>query len=479
LQEQEGYLTTRNEVFNEIASLRWGSSFLVLDETHFESLLFLNALLKDSVPSKRAYVISFQNIDTPFEVRKLGLEEYTSLNDVSIVINQLRDFIGSQGIIIHNYLPHILVREDEESTLRMLEFWGTKTTEKNLIEFYTLPQGAFPSLEKKIASLTDGEITIKFAKKEERQFSFTIKKACKPEYHLMEFPFKIEKGKLLIKWGEEFTDKLPREIEEAVRQKITYLKSHMYSLKLYMGRVPTQGLAPQEYLLLTQLNGMHLSEAQEIFPDRFNYILEKIARWNLQNVIRVEEAERLEPKPMKERPSFRTRVALALPSRLTARLLGGGMRKVPMDGYLGLKKTLEALCELYMPTLKEPLEALPDMEEFSQEIAARITALERIKNNREDPRMKFDESHLPKFISLTIEAGFGLKPKIRRVSPSIFEIAITDCLCSGIRSEKPVCRFIGGAVVGTCSVMLKRRLVCNEIKCKAMGESQCVFLLKL
>jgi len=479
LQEQTGSLVTKNEVFNEIANLRWGSSFLILDETHFESLLFLNALLKDAVPPKHVFVISFQNIDTPFEVRKLAIEEYTSLNDISIMINQLRDYIGSRGIIVHNYLPHILVREDEESTLRMLEFWGTKTVEKNLIEFYTLPQGTFPSLEKKLASLADGEINIKFLKKEERQFAFTVKKACKSEYHLREFPFIIDKERLLIKWGEEFTDKLPREIEETIRRKIVYLKSHMDSLKLSMGVIPAQGLAPQEYLLLTQLDGIRLDEAQEIFPDIFDYILEKIAKWNLQDILQVEEAERREPKPIKEHPSLRTRIALALPSRFAAHFLGGGMRKVPMDGYLQVKKTLEAICKLYMPTLKEPLEALPDMEEFSQELAARITALERIKNNREDPRMKFDESYLPKFILLTIEAGFGLKPKIRKVSAGIFEVAITDCLCSSIHSDKPACRFIGGAVVGTCSVMLKRKLVCNEVRCKAMGESQCVFLLKL
>jgi predicted hydrocarbon binding protein len=479
LQEHTGNIVTKNEVFNEIANLRWGGSFLVLDETHFESMLFLNALLKTAVPPNRVYVISFQNIDTPFEVRKLALEDYTSLNDVSIVINQLRDHIGSHGVIIHNYLPHILVREDEESALRMLEFWSAKTAEKDLIEFYTLAQGAFPNLEKKIASLTDGEITIKFAKKEERQFSFTIQKACKPEYHLMEFPFKMEQGELLIKWGEEFTNKLPREMEENIREKMAYLKQHLYNAKLVAGLNPISKLTPHDYILLTQIYNMRLDDIQTMFPDKFDEIIEKIAKWDLEGSVKIEEVEKRNPRTI-QKEGIATRIALALPDTVTIGLLHRQrVHSLPIEAYIGLKKSIEAIYTIYLPTRKEPLEALPKLEEFIQEIAARITALERTVIAGEPTSIKLDEKHVPKIISITLRSGFGLKSRILKRAPGVFEINLKDCfLCGGIKSDVPVCHLASASVAGVCSVLFKSKFVCNEIKCKAMEQPGCIFLLK-
>jgi len=479
MQASQQYFFTKNEVFNEIANLRWGSSLLILDETHFESILFLDALLQKSLPPAKMHIVSYHETGATLETMKLDLERYTSLQEISIIINRLREQIGSHGVIIHHYLPHVLTRESEESVLRMLEFWTTKTAEKNLIEFYTLPQGTFPNVEKKASAFMTGEISIKFAKTApERQLSFILKRACKPEYHLVEFPFMTKNNQLLIKWGEEFTDTLPRDLEEQVEQKIAYLRENIQSLTLRMVSTPSQGLTPHDYLLLTQIDGMHLDDVQVMFPDKFDVILKKLARWNLQGVIYLEKVEKRGLVHVKDRFSLLTKIALSLPTSIAVPILYRKPRRVPTESYIALRRGIETICDLFMPT-QGGAQVLPSVEEFAQEIATRITAIERIKAAGEDPRIKFDMKYLPTIVSLTLQISFGLKPVVRVKPQGAYEIRLAACsLCKGVKSDSPICHMITAMLIGACAVPFKRSFTCNEVQCKAMGDDACVFIVR-
>lgn len=479
MQASQQYFFTKNEVFNEIANLRWGSSLLILDETHFESLLFLDALLQKSLPPAKTHIVSYHDTGATLETMKLDLEQYTSLQEISIVINRLREQVGPWGVIIHHYLPHILTREPEETVLRMLEFWTTKTAEKNLIEFYTLPQGTFSTMEKKASAFMTGEISIRFGKTEkERQLSFAVKRACKPEYHLVEFPFMIKDSRLLIKWGEEFTDKLPVEPAQ-IQQKIAYLKENIRSLKLRMTSIPSQGLTPHDYLILTQIDGMHLADVQVIFPDMFDSILKKVACWNLQGAICLEQLEEREFIPVKGHLSPLSKIGLLLPTGIAVRILHRKPRSVPTESYLALRKSVEILCKIFMPTQREPLEMLPSIEEFAQEVATRITAVERIKAAGEDPRVQFDIKSLPQIVSLTLQISLGVKPMVRVTPQGTYEVTVAACsLCKYVQSDHPICRMIAAMLIGACAIPFKRHFTCNEVKCKAMGAEACVFIIK-
>ncbi|MEM3624658.1 MAG: V4R domain-containing protein, partial [Nitrososphaerales archaeon] len=59
-------------------------------------------------------------------------------------------------------------------------------------------------------------------------------------------------------------------------------------------------------------------------------------------------------------------------------------------------------------------------------------------------------------------------------------VTVYDCfLCEGVRSIRPICRSINGALVGACSITFKKMISCKEIKCKALGDENCVFELKI
>ena len=207
---------TGHEVFDELTDLNLGSSVLVLDETHFESLRFLNALLKG------AHLFAVHSPEVEFETHKLDLQERV-LNDLNILMGKFRRSI-KRGIIIHHYLPHLLVKEDENRILAMLEDWMTRTREKSLVEFYTLPQGTFPNFERKLQALCDGAIIIKIEKRAEAyQSIFTLTGICKPEFHFSEYPYVFEDGKFLIKWGERFTDRTLREDKSQIDERKNFI----------------------------------------------------------------------------------------------------------------------------------------------------------------------------------------------------------------------------------------------------------------
>jgi len=200
---------TGHELFDSISNLRMGSLISVLDETYSESMDFLNALLSN-LSGTPVYVLSPQDVQTPFKVIKLDVTQ--SLNDINLAIAGIREKIR-KGVLIHRYLPHILgMGGDENAILRMLNYWSSKIANTELVEFFLLPQGTFVPFEKKLQAITDGVIVIKIDKKDEiYQPLFSILRGSKPIYHFIEFPCVIEKGQLLIKWGNKYVFQEPKE----------------------------------------------------------------------------------------------------------------------------------------------------------------------------------------------------------------------------------------------------------------------------
>jgi hypothetical protein len=472
-----------HEVFDEISSFPIGSFILVLDKTHFESLIFLNTLLSNKNQKRHVCLLTPYPIEGPFEAIKLDLQKL-SLQEISITINKLRDSLRG-GIIIHNYLPHILVKEDEGIVLKMVESWYGKSVEKETTEFFTLPKDTFPIFEKKFNSLAYGsiELTIKKEENAVQQF-FSISRACKPEYHMREFQYLIKDNRLLIKWGDELIETFPKEEELIIKEKINYLKENLYSLRISIGSTELYDLPVQEYLLASQLIGKRLGTIKFLFPEIFDQLLRKIAIWNIRGFIKLNEVE--EEKPIsKEKLGLSTRIALSLPSpflSLAALYKLRFPRAVPVDCYLALKKATESFVNIIMKRIKEPMDIelnFNEIEKFFQSMAGRVASIEHIKKVGEDPLNKLELSNLPKLISLTLFHGWGLKAKIKKEVENIYTIDVKKCyLCKDIKSKEPVCQVLSGIIEGMLAITLKERFSCEEIKCKAMGDESCVFSLK-
>ncbi|MFH0848469.1 MAG: V4R domain-containing protein [archaeon] len=472
---REQCLLVKNEVFNEISNLAWGSSVLVLDETHFESILFLDALLRDALPGK-IRIVSPRIVESSLPTTKLNLEQSSSLNDISIAIAQIRDELRPHGVIVHHYLPHVLIRENENEVLKMLEFWAMRTAESGLIEFYTLPLGTFPTVERKAASMFSGELDVKFAEGVKNQLAFQIKKICKPEYHLADFLFTIKDDRLLIKWGDIFTDHISIEEATEIRNRMDYLRQNLDSIRLMGGEGSPGELSTYESWLLSQVQDKPLREIELLFPDVFEEVLETLARLNLRRMLRFEEGKKIQIPPAPEKLSFKSRLGLKLPSWFARRALYGKGRYITMDAFVALRDAIEIFTRYSEP---ERAERIAELERYYQELSSRKTAVERIVKNQEDPRIKFDLKYFKTVVSLALQAGFHVSPRIYSRPGEVFEISIEDCpVCRDRKSARPFCDLISGVVRGVSGVCFKRRFSCEEIKCVATGDSACVFLAK-
>lgn len=473
-------LVTANEIFDYVSNIGLGSVVLILDKTRFESLLFLNSLLSPSHTKTPVMIVSTNPTEIQFKVNRIELDKLPDINSVNHRIEELRKAAGSGTVVVHDYLPALLVRDGEDQVLQMIEFWLTRARESQTIEFLTLPQGTFPEFEKKVQALVHGTIVIELSRIEkQKRFSFIIFKACKPEYHMEEFPFVIKDDRLLIKWGTDYVHRLPSRAEERVRQRVGYLRDNVSSLRLSVSVNVPEKLSPNDYILLSSLDGMHLAEIKAIFPDIFDSLIEKIARWNLSGIVGLEEADKKRIAASRDKFRLRTRLALLLPDRLAARFLAGSSHRVPAEVYWGLKESIQSLCALYFPAEKQPMEALANLEELTYEVVGRRTAMRHIQQAGEDPHIVFDDKYLKKIVSLTLFHGFGIKPTRFIDKATGIEVILDDCfLCRGIKSEKAICGYIAGTLAGALSQAFKKRVTCVETQCKAFGAVACVFILK-
>lgn len=477
---------TGHELFDHIIDFRMGSFTSILDKTYTESLVFLNALLSHS---KRlpVYIITRQDVETPFNLLKVDVME-KSMNDLNLTIADIRSKV-TKGVIIHYYLPHLLLKENEDALLKMFSYWSGKIADTELIEFFPLPQGAFPPFEKKLQALTDAVIVIKIEKSEDtyRQF-FSIPRGSKPIYHLTEFPYIIENGHLLIKWGDEYRDKPPEEYGEDLEKNVELLLENLYSYQVVPGpfSIEDQKLPSYEYLLISQCLGRRLDEITLLFPEQSDYIIENLARWKLRGLVSFENAETHKMTQQIKPISLGFEFALSLPTSLTMFLLNlrrrysdNQPRMVSFDAYMAMKKSAEALAKIFIPKSSEALAQLSEIESFFQEIASRQTAIEHSTSLGENPTIKLELEYLPKICELTLRSGYSMHSETREVGPNEWNLMIDDChICRDEESVTPICQMLGGTIVGALSVVFKERFECKEIECKAMGNEACVFQIK-
>jgi len=381
-------------------------------------------------------------------------------------------------VLIHHYLPSFIVKFGEEAILKMVEHWLSNLYGKPFLEFITLPRGTFPIVEKTLQSLLAGFINLNITKKNgEYVKTFSVHRACKPEYHGVEFPYNIQDDRLLIRFTDEFIDTFPATEEEEERKK-AYLMDHVADAKVVMGKVETNKLPPTDYLLLTQLHNMHLTDVKLLFPEKFDEITEKIVKWMVKDSANLQEAQKINEKPI-SKLCMRCELALRFPSWLALKFFGKKPRTVPIESLLGLRKTVEVILHTYLPNEREPLEVFEATEKFIHEVAGRVTAIERIKAMGEEPQVKMDLHHLVKIASLTLGLGFKLKCNIIKKSEGLWELKVKDCfICQDAKSNRPICHAISGTLTGALSVAFKEKLLCEEISCKAMDDKECVFIIK-
>ncbi|MGC8960834.1 MAG: V4R domain-containing protein [Candidatus Bathyarchaeia archaeon] len=471
----DGKVETGNEVFDHVSTLREGGSLLILDSTLFGALIFSNALFRRA--DRPAAILSSEPLDSPLTVHRLDLGKLSDMTSLSVEVERVRKSMRERAVIIHAYLPQILVREEEDRVLKMVQHWHERVQSSRILDVYLLPKGSFPYFEKKMGALAGGTLEIK---RNHRTPTFALLGSCKPEYYLMDFPFIISEDRLLIKWGDEFTDVLPKETPEEIEKRKEYILGNIPLLRIQRSGVEPARLAVTDRWLFSQLSDMRLQDVAVLFPDRLHEIAEKLASWSLRGYIRLEKGEAAEKIPrLSKRLTLKSRIGLAVPTSLALSLLTEHPKHIPIDVYHALRRSVAAFAKEAPASMAELDQSLEELERGFQDFAARATAVKKLLRNKESPDLKFDLKYLPKLLSITFFYGYRLKPKFRRISEDVYEMTVPDCfICQGIESTHPVCHILEGTVTGACGVLLKERFECREIQCKALGSEACTFRIE-
>jgi len=472
-----------HEIFDEITSIYYGSAMLVLDDGYGEALRFLMNLIKAQRPIRLMSGLG----RSPTE--NVVFVTLSNLNDVSITVNELRRN-AQENVLIHEYLPDLLIKYEHDTILKLLEAWKHEIQNNRTVEFYLLPKGAFPEMEKKILAIFDGGLEVRLSHTKRLTVrEFIPIKCCHPEWNLRPVRYEYKDNRVLIEWYGEMTDKLMRLSPELVDEKVKYYKTNIDRLKLkIVRRELTEPL--MEYLwFFSHFDGAPLLDVKLLFPESFDSLLKKIAVWELQGYLRVVEVEKEQIKhvePVKNKQiSFKTRFALSLPPWFFFRFLGikegarlpGSVYNI--EGRLMFEFLKNLVCS-DETEYRETIEKLIRIKEDFHQIIGRQRALEAIREIGENPMNKLDIKYLPKIIILTLYFGFRLKCNVETVSSNVFRVRVPDCfLCRDATSEIPICAAITGALSGAASLTLKEPVRAKEIKCKATGHEECVFELRI
>ncbi|MEM1665818.1 MAG: 4-vinyl reductase [Nitrososphaerota archaeon] len=480
--EKEKFLTG-HEIFDKIVDIYYGSALLVLDGGYGEALHFLMNLIKTQRPMR----LIFEWNRSP--TKEVVFITPLTLNDISITINELRRS-AQESVLIHEYLADLLIKYEHEVILKLLETWKYEIRNNRTIEFYLLPKGTFPEMEKKILAIFDGGLEVrKLQTKRLDVCEFIPIKCCHPEWNLRPVKYEYKDNRVLIEWYGEMTDRLIQLSPELVDERIRYYERNLTGLKLKISHKELTKPLTEYLWFFSHFDDKTLLNIKLLFPESFNDLLKKIAVWELQGYLRVVEVEEKPIKNIKqikkEQISFKTKLALNMPSWLFFRILGikEGAR-IPGSIYNRERKLMfEFLKNMFGYTeaeYKEAIEKFLKIKEEFHQIIGRQRALEAIQEIGENPLIKLDMKYVSKIMKLTLYFGFRLKCDVETVNNNVFRVRVPDCfLCKDTSSEIPICSAITGALSGAASVIFKEPAYAKEIKCKATGHDECVFELKI
>ncbi len=479
---------TGHPLFDQIVQLNFGTSVLMLDETFSEAQRLLHILFenygKGSV-NHHFEIVPYTSAPVDSNLVSVGDQ---SLSDVSISVNKIRAQHPNTPVV-HTALPDMIMKNDPDDILRLLMAWQKSIRAAGTVEFYILPKSAFQDLERKIITVVDGAIEIRVDQAENRYRSYLKPiRSCSPDVHLKEFQYVIEQQRLMIWWNDRFTDSMAAYDIEEVKYRVDDYKRNLRFTRIVPGERFDSQMSVYEYWMMSQIQGKVLSEIQDLFPEEFDEVLQKIASWQINDLIRVVQTTppRMENN-RRRKVSLRTNLSLSLPTWLTSkmlRLMTGRPRTVPLDAFIFNRKATLAFIDMLLARLDlkdtDYTERLLEMQKRFYEVGSRETGLKHTKLLGENTALKMDIKNLPKILELTFISTYNSKPEITKVSEKEYILTFRDCYeCNDVKYTKPVCSPIEGIVEGICGVIFKTRVRCRETECRAVGDQACVFVLNI
>ncbi|MDG6990534.1 MAG: 4-vinyl reductase [Nitrososphaerota archaeon] len=481
-------LATGHQVLDRILAIYKGNTILMLDETYSEARNFMqliadvyNPTLKFTEITDRASLANRQNVE---------ILTGDSLTDKVVRVNAIRRKHAGE-ILVHAYLPSLLISQPQENVLRYVDGWKNAAKEFGTIEIFLMPSNSFKESERKLVALLDCRVEFSVARRDSRMAKyFVVSGCCKPEFNMKEFEYLIDDNKLLVEWDGGLTDK-PSEISEAALEKrYDDILDKPGTFIIQKGpNAARVTLTASEYVMIHQIFGLSAEEVGRLFPEKPREMMQLLAKWELAGVISFKRdfAKSAGAVPASKGAGYSIINAfrLLLPDKLVAWSYKMGTQAVPLEYFVANRQALSTVIEMLTENSgakDKPayIKLMPQIERSVLEMAARKAALSEIPRHHESTAAAAARKYIPKIMRVSLLSAFILKSKIDRVSPNEYHIVVHGCyICGTQTSRVPVCSTISGGLEGVCGTVFKFKSDCTEVRCKAMGDSACEFRLRL
>ena len=314
-------LVTGHDIFDTIVKIPYSSSILIVDENFSESKQLLTALLSSKDNNIRFAEISAKK-NSVKDAETMILAESTNINSTNASVSNFRQS-HRRWVIIHAYLPDLLVRFPNENVLRMIDSWRSKINEAETAEIFILPKDTFNDVEKRLRSISDGVIELSSSNHADNNKRFFTPIRCTTaEYDVRRFEYLIHKSRLKIRWGQDFIESFPHSYQSEHIQKMKLIESQKTHLNVVKGaKEVIEDLSLKDKLLLSQILNKDVEQILTLFHDKKQSVLETIVKWNINGIIDLKPIQGKNSIMLKRKLNLATKLMLLLPTGFASMLL--------------------------------------------------------------------------------------------------------------------------------------------------------------
>ncbi|MDG6952745.1 MAG: 4-vinyl reductase [Nitrososphaerota archaeon] len=486
--KRPGKLVTGHQILDKILTVYQGNSILMLDETYSEARNFMQLIIEKYNPGLKFVEIT----DRISLANRENLEVLTgdTLADKVVRVNAIRRKHAGE-ILVHSYLPSLLISQPQDNVLKYVDGWKNAAKEFETVEIFLMPSNSFKETERKLIALLDCRVEFSVTRKDSRMAKyFVISGCCRAEFNMKEFEYLVEGDKLLVEWEGSLTDRPAQISEGALEKKYGEIVEKPATFIIQKGANSERAaLTVSDYTLIHQIIGMSAGEVSALFPERPKEILQRLAKWDLAGVVSFKRDFSRSAGPIPESKdagySVLNALRLLLPDRLVAWSYKMGTQAVPLEYFVANREALSTVIDMLTENAankdkNDYLKSMPQIERSVLEMAARRAALLEVPRHHESTAAAAARKYIPKIMRVSLLSAFILRSKIDKISDTEYHIVVHNCyICGNQTTKVPMCSSVSGGLEGVCGTVFKLKADCTEVRCKALGDRNCEFRLRL
>ncbi|MCS6784172.1 MAG: hypothetical protein NZ581_03115 [Candidatus Caldarchaeum sp.] len=438
-----GRVFTGNPDVDELLFFYAGSIVMVTDDTFVEGKSFVSALFHDR---KLLELIPSPVVDEP-ALREKALVNVDDLQELSISVNRLRKSIEPHQIIVHLYLPQVLVKHGSDAVLRLINFWMSEVRRAGHLEFFVIPKKTFVDFERKLMSIADGAIEISVEKTARGYETFFIPiRLSKDQFNLKPVKYTIENGKIIVKVS-------PAVDPHQTLAMLTPLLERGDEIKLFFTEKDDLEISPKYYLFFKETSGWRLSWISDAFGDELEKVMPLFAQLFDEGVLKL----------------------VSIP--VSEEFLGEKMSEYGEKLRLVSSASFVSLFSVMLDYLKCRVDKEFEKREFigcMSEMFARLYSYSVVSKER----LSFE-----RLMEKVLNTAFGCKAVVRQRSSDKFIVELKQCPVCGnpAWAEKEFfCKMVIGRVIaGASKVFFKSSVDVSEVQCGFGDKGNCVFAVRI